>query len=125
MRKRLNKTIELVNGAAAIARSSQPCRPSRTRAPWRLSILLPAFLLMASSAHSQIVGPNTKKDGEQDKAGSVNVESYLDHLISKAVIAGNAASVIKQADSYRTEASRKLKAGHIDEGARCFGKPVK
>ena len=79
-------------------------------------MLLAAFLLMASSAQSQIVEANIKKDGEQDKAGSVDVESYLDRLISKAVIAGDAASVIREADRYRTEASQKLKAGRRDEG---------
>jgi hypothetical protein len=79
-------------------------------------MLLSVFLLMASSAQGQIVEANIRKDGEQDKAGSVNVESYLDRLISKAVIAGDAASVIREADSYRTEASQKLKAGRRDEG---------
>lgn len=79
-------------------------------------MLLAAFLLMASSAQSQSVGANVKKDGEQDKVGSVNIEGYLDRLISKAVIAGDAANVIREADSYRTEASQKLKAGHRDEG---------
>jgi hypothetical protein len=79
-------------------------------------MLLGAFLLMASSAQSQIVDANTKKDGEQDKAGSVNIESYLDRLISKAVIAGDAAGVIREADKYRTEASQKLKSGRRDEG---------
>ena len=81
-----------------------------------LSMLLGAFLLMASSAQSQIVEGNIQKGGEQDKAGSLNVESYLDRLISKAVIAGEAASVIKEADTYRTEATQKLKAGRRDEG---------
>jgi len=79
-------------------------------------MLLAAFLLMASSAQSQIVETNIKKDGEQVKAGSVNIESYLDRLITKAVIAGDAASVIKEADTYRTEATQKLKAGRRDEG---------
>ena len=79
-------------------------------------MLFGVFLLMASSAQSQIVEANIKKDSEQDKTGSVNIESYLDRLISKAVIAGDAASVVREADSYRTEASQKLKAGHIDEG---------
>lgn len=99
-----------------LGRIRQVCRPFRRDSNWHLSMLLGAFLLMASSAQSQIVEANIKKDGEQDKAGSVNVESYLDRLISKAVIAGDAASVIKEADSYRTEASQKLKAGRRDEG---------
>lgn len=83
---------------------------------WLFSMLLGSLLLMASSAQSQIVESNIKKDGEQVNAGSVNIESYLDRLITKAVIAGDAASVIKEADSYRTEARQKLKAGRRDEG---------
>ena len=83
---------------------------------WLFSMLLAAFLLMASSAQSQIVETNIKKDGEQVKAGGVNIESYLDRLITKAVIAGDAASVIREADNYRTEANQKLKAGRRDEG---------
>lgn len=116
MRQRLNKTtIERIGGAAAVGRIRQVCRPFRRNANWHLSMLLGVFLLMASSAQSQIVEANIQKDGEQDKAGSMNVESYLDRLISKAVIAGDAASVIKEADSYRTEAGRKLKSGRRDE----------
>ncbi len=83
---------------------------------WLFSMLLASFLLMASSAQSQSVEANIKKDGEQDKAGNVNIESYLDRLISKAVIAGDAASVISEADTYRIKASQKLKAGRRDEG---------
>lgn len=117
MRKKLNKTtVERIGGAAAVGRIRQVCRPFRRQARWHLSILLGAFLLMASSAHSQIVEANGKMDSEQDKVGSVNIESYLDRLISKAVIAGEAASVIKEADTYRTEATQKLKAGRRDEG---------
>lgn len=117
MRKKLNKTtVERIGGAAAVGRIRQVCRPFQRHANWHLSMLLSAFLFMASSAQSQIVEANAKKDGEQDKTGSVNIESYLDRLISKAVTAGDAANVIKEADSYRTEATQKLKAGRRDEG---------
>jgi hypothetical protein len=117
MRQKLNNTtIERGSGAAVVGRIRQACRPFRRDANWHLSMLLAAFLLMASSAHSQIVEANGKKDSEQDKVGSVNIESYLDRLISKAIIAGEAASVIKEADTYRTEATQKLKAGRRDEG---------
>ena len=117
MRKKLNKTtVERIGGAAAVGRIRQVCRPFQRHANWHLSMLLSAFLLMASSAQSQIVEANAKKDGEQDKTGSVNIESYLDRLISKAVTAGDAANVIKEADTYRTEATQKLKAGRRDEG---------
>jgi hypothetical protein len=117
MRKKLNKTtVAGIDGAAAVGRIRQVCRPFQRHANWHLSMLLSAFLLMASSAQSQIVEANAKKDDEQDKTGSVNIESYLDRLISKAVTAGDAANVIKEADTYRTEATQKLKAGRRDEG---------
>lgn len=117
MTEKLNKTTaERIGGAEAAGRIRRVCRLFRRQANWHLSMLLGAFLLMASSAQSQIVEANIRKDGEQDKTGSVNIESYLDRLISKAVIAGDAASVIREADKYRTEASQELKAGRRVEG---------
>gem|GEM_PF-4128756 len=117
MTEKLNQTsAERIGGAAALGCFRRVRRLFRKRANWHLSTLLSAFLLMASSAQSQIVEANIRKDGEQDKTGSVNIESYLDRLISKAVIAGDAAGVIMEADKYRTEASQKLKAGRRDEG---------
>ena len=117
MRQQLNNTtIEVISGAAVVGRIRQMRRSFRRDANWRLSMLLGAFLLMVSSAQGQSVETNIQKDAEQVKAGTVDVESYLDHLISKAVIAGDAASVIREADSYRTEAGRKLKSGRRDEG---------
>lgn len=122
MRQRLNKTtIERIGGVAALGRLHQVCRSFRRLTNLHISVLLSAFLLMATSAQSQIVGENIKNAGEQDKAGSVNIESYLDRLISKAVIAGDAASVIREADKYRTEASQKLKAGRRDEARALLG----
>ncbi len=114
--KLIKTTIKRIGGAAGLGRIRHVYRPFRRHANWHLSMLLGAFLLMASSAQSQIVEPNIKRDGEQDKAGNVNIESYLDHLISKAVTAGDAAIVISEADKYRTEAGQKLKAGRRDEG---------
>ncbi len=114
--KFIKATIENIGGAGPAGCIGRVCRPLRRDSNWHLSMLLGAFLLMASSAQSQTVEANIKKDGEQDKAGSVSIESYLDRLISKAVIAGDAASVIREADKYRTEASQKLKAGRRDEG---------
>lgn len=114
--KFIKATIESIGGAGPAGRIGRVCRPFRKHAHWHLSMLLGAFLLMASSAQSQVVEANGKKDSEQDKVGSVNIESYLDRLISKAVIAGDAASVIREADKYRTEASQMLKAGRRDEG---------
>jgi hypothetical protein len=79
------------------------------------SIVLCAFVLLASNTHAQVAQLSTPKEVES-KTVSLNIESYLDRLIDRAVVAGDAATVIKEADSYRTEASQKLKAGRRDEG---------
>ena len=81
-----------------------------------LPLLLIAFLPMVSNAQSQIVEGNIEKNDEKVIAATVNIESHLDRLISKAVIAGDAASLIKEADKYRIEASQKLKTSGRDEG---------
>jgi hypothetical protein len=44
-----------------------------------------------------------------------NIERYLDRLLTKAVVAGEAATAVREADAYRAEASQKLKAGRRDE----------
>lgn len=46
---------------------------------------------------------------------STHVEGYLDRLIARAVIAGEAASVIKELDAYRSAAKEKLNNGRRDE----------
>ena len=81
----------------------------------RFSIVLCAFVLLASTTHAQVAQSSTPKKVES-KTVSLNIESYLDRLIDRAIVAGDAATVIKEADSYRTEASQKLKAGRRDEG---------
>lgn len=45
----------------------------------------------------------------------LTVEHYLDRVISRATLAGEAASAVKEADRYRTEAAQKLKAGRREE----------
>ena len=45
---------------------------------------------------------------------SVPVEEYLDRLITRASIAGEAAGVIKEVDTYRSKANEKLKNGQRD-----------
>ena len=46
---------------------------------------------------------------------STHVEGYLDRLIARAAIAGEAASVIKEVDAYRSAAKEKLNNGRRDE----------
>ena len=46
------------------------------------------------------------------------IEQYLDRLIARATIAGDSASIIKRADTYRNQAKEKLKLGRLDEARR-------
>lgn len=47
-----------------------------------------------------------------------HIEQYLDRLIARATIAGDSASIIKGADSYRNQAKEKLKLGRLAEARR-------
>jgi hypothetical protein len=80
---------------------------------WRVSIVVCA-LLLTSNTQAQVAPPGTPKSVEATTS-TVSVEVYLDRLIDSAVVAGDAAGVVKEADGYRTEASQKLKAGRRDE----------
>lgn len=55
-------------------------------------------VLSATNAHAQLT-----------------VEHYLDRVISRATLAGEAASAVKEADRYRGEATQKLKAGQREQ----------
>ena len=46
------------------------------------------------------------------------IEQYLDRLVARATIAGESASIIKEADSYRSQAKEKLKLGRQEEARR-------
>ncbi len=82
-------------------------------------MLLFALALMPSSTHAQVTQPGTPKEIES-KTASLNIEAYLDRLIDSAVVAGDAAGVVKEADRFRTEASQRLKTGHRDEARALF-----
>lgn len=81
----------------------------------RFLITLCAVVLTATAARGQTVQSVTSKDGE-----APNIEHYLDRLIISAVVAGDAASVVREADGYRTLANQKLKAGRRDEARALF-----
>lgn len=66
------------------------------------------ILLVAVVGQAQAV---TSNDAAQ-------IEQYLDRLIARATIAGDSASIIKEADSYRSQATEKLKLGHQEEARR-------
>jgi hypothetical protein len=46
---------------------------------------------------------------------AVDIEHYLDRLIARAAVAADAASVIKEADSFRAAAKQQLRNGRPDE----------
>ena len=82
---------------------------------WPFSVLLCAFVLLASNTKAQMPQSSAPKTVEGTTA-TQNIEAYLDRLIDSAVVAGDAASVVKEADRFRSEASQKLRAGRRDEG---------
>ena len=71
-----------------------------------LSILVFEAVVRGQSA--QTVTSNASSD-------STYVEGYLDRLIARAAIAGEAASVIKEVDAYRSAAKDRLNNGRRDE----------
>ena len=106
-------------------RVAQAWCPDPGHRPWRtvsrhLVLLLGAMLFLSTSARSQTVDANVQKSTAADQTQTVNIESYLDRLIAGAVVAGDAASVIKEADSYRVQANQKLKSGQRDEARALF-----
>lgn|GEM_PF-267324 len=98
---------------------NQPA-PHLRNVSWHCSVLLGALLLLSVGAHGQTVEPNIPKSTAADQTQTADIESYLDRLIANAVVAGDAASVIKEADSYRAQANQKLKSGQRDEASALF-----
>lgn len=86
----------------------------RNRA-WHFSLLLSALVLGGLSAQGQTVETNISKS-TSDQTQIVNIEHYLDRLIAGAIVAADAASVIKEADRFRAEANQRLRNGRRDEG---------
>lgn len=84
----------------------------------RLLVFLSSILLLATSAIGQAQS-NVAKERE-NTAESPNVEHYLDRLIATAMVAGESASAVKEADVYRAEATQKLKSGRRDEARALF-----
>ena len=97
---------------------NQPAPHSRN-VSWHYSVLLGALLFLSVSAQGQTVEPNIPKS-TADQTQTADIESYLDRLIAHAVVAGDAASVVREADGYRTLANQKLKAGRRDEARALF-----
>lgn len=81
----------------------------KTRA---LMFSLLSILVFGAAVRGQSGQSVTANDVSSD---STHVEEYLDRLIARAAIAGEAASVIKEVDAYRSAAKEKLNGGRRDE----------
>ena len=112
-------TTRAITQVTPVGLQSQPA-PHWRNVSWHFSLLLGALLFLTLSAQGQTVESNIPKSTTADQTQAVNIEHYLDRLISSAVIAGDAADVIKEADSYRTQATQKLKNGRRDEARALF-----
>ena len=67
------------------------------------------ILLIVVAGQAQVVTSN---------GNTSQIEQYLDRLIARATTAADSASIIKEADSYRSQAKEKLKLGRQDEARR-------
>lgn len=83
---------------------------------WHFSLLLGTLVLGGLSAQGQTVETNISKS-TSDQAQIVDIEHYLDRLIAGATVAADAASVIKEADRFRTEANQRLRGGRRNEAS--------
>ena len=113
--KQKKTTMRAITEVSTVGLLNQPTLHWRN-VSWHLSLLLGALLLLSLTAQGQSIEQNTPESTVAGQKQTINIEHYLDRLISSAVVAGDAATVIKEADNYRTEANQKLKAGRREEG---------
>lgn len=84
----------------------------------RLLLVMYSVLLLATGAFGQAQSSPAKE--RENTSESPDIESYLDRLIATAVVAGDSASAVKEADVYRAQANQKLKSGRRDEARALF-----
>lgn len=77
----------------------------------RVMLLVCSVLLSVASAFGQEQSRNLK----ELETTSPDIEHYLDRLIASAVVAGDSAIAVREADKFRAEANQKLKGGRHDE----------
>ena len=76
-------------------------------------LLVCSVLLSATSALGQMQSRNSIE--RETTSEFPDIEHYLDRLIATAVVAGNSATAVKEADKFRAEANQKLRSGQRDE----------
>lgn len=79
----------------------------------RFLMSLICSVVFATSALGQVQSRNAKE--RETTSESLDIEHYLDRLIATAVVAGDSAAAVKEADAFRAEANQKLKSGQRDE----------
>ena len=72
-------------------------------------LLVCSVLLSATSALGQVQSRSAKE--RETTSESPDIEHYLDRLIATAVVAGDSATAVREADAFRAEANQKLKGG--------------
>ncbi|HKZ78257.1 MAG TPA: sigma-70 family RNA polymerase sigma factor [Pyrinomonadaceae bacterium] len=108
-------TMRTITEVTPVGLLGQP-PPHWRNVSWHFSLLLATLLFLSLSAQGQTVEPNNPQSTTADQTQTVNIEHYLDRLIASAVVAVDAASVIKEADRFRTEGNQRLKNGRRDDG---------
>ncbi|HLA11901.1 MAG TPA: lytic transglycosylase domain-containing protein [Pyrinomonadaceae bacterium] len=78
-----------------------------------LMLLSCSVFLFTTSALGQVQSRSAKE--RETTSESPEIEHYLDRLIATAVVAGDSATAVKEADAFRAEANQKLKSGERDE----------
>ena len=113
--KQKKTTMKAITEVTPVGLLNQP--PSQWRnISWHCSLLLVALVFLTLSVQGQQVELNNPPGTPAGQTQTLNIEHYLDRLIAGAVVAGDAASLIKEADKHRKEATQMLKAGRRDEG---------
>ena len=76
------------------------------------------IVLMASAVGILLIAVVGQAQAVTSTNDTAQIDQYLDRLIARATIAGDSASIIKGADSYRSQAKEKLKLGRLHEARR-------
>ena len=82
--------------------------------------LIGVVLTLAPDTRGQVAETKTTVNEEAPITQRVDVGRFLDGFLDRATVAADAASVVTEADKYRREADRMLKAGRRGEARSLF-----
>ena len=86
---------------------------------WALA-LIGAVLTLTPETRGQVTETRPPVTEDTPATERVDVGHFLDRFLDKATVAADAANVVAEADKYRREAERMLKAGRRDEARALF-----